>query len=371
MKAIVGLIVLLAYGKTCDLQGANSSIPGLAFHSPPQTLAGKLAFHLHHDAESETNGATAGAIFEFDLARNRLRKVTDSPTGVFFASRNGDAVCVVYRPGHRFQSDPTNVFVYSHQLERSTIFQLPVQPQRTVFAGGNILFEIEIGRHTRIRGVEIGSAREFLIELPDASQWEYQVYDRIHAPRALTNVIHFTYRGFGKPLGEGRNYKRGVYSWNAQTGDIQWVADSTEDRDDEAFYFRTYDDRYIFFEGRDAPIHGFKLVSAPWDDFEHGYKDGRGKAKEVKTVTTFSRTAAMGGGIYTLDQISPCGRYALVRFSEGTRRKTGMLPGTVHTYYIVDVDTGEKHLLLKDEIQKQTKGFLSQVWWVKNGEAMP
>jgi hypothetical protein len=69
---------------------------------------------------------------------------------------------------------------------------------------------------------------------------------------------------------------------------------------------------------------------------------------------TFSRMSALGGGIHLLSQMPPDGRYALVKLQEPTSRESGMLPGFVNTYYLVEAWNGKTQVLLKDEVERKT-----------------
>jgi hypothetical protein len=108
----------------------------------------------------------------------------------------------------------------------------------------------------------------------------------------------------------------------------------------------------VGFEGNDAPVEGFTLVSAPvsWSDID---SKPQVPDKQIKVLHTFSKLNALinGGGIeYQLCEMSPDRRYALVR------------EGDSHTYYLVDVSTGKTRLLLKT-----SSSINSSVWglyWV-------
>jgi hypothetical protein len=82
---------------TCAAANASTNLlPGLMYYAGKEPLSGKLTFLLRQDYTAETNSRTASSIYEFDLARRTLCKLTDSPAGHFHASGNGDTFCVIY-----------------------------------------------------------------------------------------------------------------------------------------------------------------------------------------------------------------------------------------------------------------------------------
>ena len=261
----------------------------------------------------------------------------------------------------------TNIFIYSVSEHTSRIFHLKKAPKNTVIVGRHVFVELRDypaqsdGVIDYILDFDFDKGTQRSIEFQDASRWQYQNYGRLHVAEDRTNALHFEYRCSGKRLKEGKDYENGYYSLDVQTGNIKWVAE----RDKEDFVFRSADGRYVFFEGRDAPIHGHKLVSSPLDDHETEFSDP--KRRNVKVITTFSKLSVLTGEVYELDQMSPCRRYAWVRCREPLMTTKVGAPGWANRYYLVDVSTGESRVLLKENVEKVIPGFISQIYWVGGG----
>src|SRR5436309_1841310 len=110
-----------------------------------------------------------------------------------------------------------------------------------------------------------------------------------------------------------------------------------------------------------APVLRLK-ISARLSQSEAERRDRT--AGDVKVLHTFSRFPKLRGGTYWLQQLTPDRRYALVRLSEPTARKSGVLPGWANTYFLVDLSTGKTRVFLKDETERQTLRSISTVRWV-------
>jgi hypothetical protein len=359
----VTLLLVLTLLRADGLQAQTSILPGVTYYEARKALTGKLAFLVAHDAMLETNSAASASVYEFDLSENKLRKVTDAPKGLFIPSYESGVFGVVFRPGNWYHSDDTNVFVYSEALRQSRTLTLdsPVKEMRVV--AGHAFIVVERTNGTGLLDYAIAHGQERQVKFVDASKWQYQHYDKIHAPRGLTNVLHFYYQGFGNRLGEGKDYRDGYYRLDVATGDTRWFAELLDDKDDEGRTYRTPDGRYVFFEGPDAPVRGFKLVSSPWDFRETKNQDAKGD--KVKVLKAFSKLSARGGNAYMLSQISPDGRYALVRLQEPSVPKSPTQPGWMNTYFLVDVSNGETRVLLKEEVEHTTNGSMSAVRWIR------
>jgi hypothetical protein len=248
-------------------------------------------------------------------------------------------------------------------------------PQNTVIVNDHVFFEVEnrdFEQHiltTEIVDYGIANDRKRLIEFPNASKWQYEHYGGIPAPRSPTNIIHFQYKPVGKRLADGKDYDEGFYSYDVISGNIQGPVKLMEGEYDKSFTYKDQDGRYVYFEGRDAPIHGLKLVSSPWSDLET--KDQDPKGEKVKVLQTFSRLPTLTGGMYWLDQMSPDGRYALIRLQEPASRKSGIIPGFMNTYYLVDASNGKTRVLIKDEVERRTVGSIPKVRWVGGAPEPP
>jgi len=271
---------------------------------------------------------------------------------------------VVYRPGNWYHSEDTNVFVYLDATRESRTLILDSPPKETRVLAGHAFFVVEDSSGTSLLDYDIARNQKHQVEFQGVSKWQYQHFDRIHAPRGMTNTLHFYYKGYGKRLGEGKDFRDGYYSLDVATGDIRWFAELPDDKDDEGYTYRTSDGRYVFFEGPDTPFRGFRLVSSTWDVVETRNKDPKGG--KLKVLKSFSKWLAPGSSGYMISQISPDGRYVLVRLEEPSAPKSPTQPGGwMNTYFLLDVSNGETRVLLKEDVQHATRGSMSAVRWVE------
>lgn len=359
----VTLLLIFLRARADGVQAQTSILPGVTYYAGREALTGKLAFLVSHDATLETNSAASASVYEFDLSESKLRKVTDAPKGLFIPSNESGVFGVVFRPGNWYHSDDTNVFVYSEALRQSRTLTLdsPVKEMRVL--AGHAFIVVERTSGTGLLDYDIARDEKRQIEFPDASRWQYQHYDKIHVPKGLTNVLHFYYQGFGNRLGAGKDYRDGYYSLDVATGDTRWFAELLDDKDDEMYNFRTADGRYVFFEGPDTPVRGFKLVSSPWDFLETENQDPKGE--KVKVLKAFSKLSVRLGNAYMLSQVSPDGHYVLVRLQEPPVPKSPTQPGWMNTYFLLDASNGKTRVLLKEKVEQTTKGSMSAVRWIR------
>jgi hypothetical protein len=374
------MLVLLG----CAAPQQTKLLPGVTYYGGPEKLNGTLTFLLQHDSRQETNAASSASVYEFDLASKALRKVVDAPMGLFIPSREGGGFCVVDQPGNWFRSRATNAFVFSKSCGLSRTVTLHSEPQLVALSAQHAFFVMKgygfanpgyflttngAAVETKLIDFDLVGNQMHPVELAGASQWQYEGYDRIHVPRGQPNTLHFYYSGVGKRLAAGKDYRSGFYSMNIQTRKVEWFGELTEDKDDDAYTFRAFDGRYVFFKGApgsEAPIGGFTLVSSPWDDWHT--RELHPKDQAVKVIRSFSELAAFGRGSYVLHSISPDGRFAFVSFDEASVSKAEGESGWTRTYYAVDVFTGDLRKLLKTDVEHETYGSISGVWWVKGSE---
>jgi hypothetical protein len=325
-------------------------LPGLKYYGSREKLSGKLVFNLTDRNYHVRSKEYQSAIYEFDLQQERLRKLTRAPAGIFIASREGNAFCILV------EGVSTNAFVYSSTTQKLGTVDLDSVSRQTVIVGNHAFFKLENAGRESILEYDLSLDKKRMITLTNASTWQYQKYTNLHPPVDTTNTLHFEYRPAGTRTGSGRDYPMGFYSLDVETGNIRWLAE----RDKEPFTFKSVDDQYIFFEGRDTPDKGYRLVSSSWS---HQMAEERKASNgDVKLLHSFGKLVALTGGAYWLQQMSPCRRYALVRLSS-----TGG-SGATSSYFIVNVTTGDTRVLLRDTVVPEGAGFMSEVSWVRSGE---
>jgi hypothetical protein len=348
-------------------QAAINLLPGVTYYEGREALTGKLTFLLSRDVTLGTNSSTSASVYEFELSEQKLRKVADAPQGLFVPSNGGDSFCVIYGDNHGLLNNTASAFVYSDSMRKSGMISLESEPQQIVTVGGHVFFTLETvdtannTLATKLLDYDIAHVQRRQVEFADASKWQYQHYDRIHVPRGLTNILHFYYKGYGNRLGGGKDYRDGYYSLDLTTGEMRWIAELLDDKDDEAHTYQASDGRYVFFEGPDAPFRGFKLMSSPWDFLATKSQDPKGE--KVKVLKAFSRLSAFGGNAYMVSQMSPDGRYVLVRLQEPSVPKSAAQPGWMNTYFLVNASNGESRVLLKEEVEHTASGSMSAVRW--------
>jgi hypothetical protein len=365
-KSVIG--ILLAF---CGLNAAAETnlAPGLVYFNGSESLSGRLVFQVERGSrETTTNNEKAASIYEFDLARNALRKITDSPQGLFVFSDN-EGMCVVsYSLMGLEQKSVTNVFIYSDSLHLEHTAQLEGTPENTCIVGHHVFFIIRKKLHKRIVDLDFDNQTQRLVELPDASAWAHFSYDNMSAAEDKTNVLRFEYIKSGSRLTDGKDYKNGYYDFSVTTGEYKWS--SVQNR--PPAQFQSFDGKYIFFKGSGAPIEGFDLVSSPRNalDTEGGEVD----RKDVKLLASFSRLGGIVGNHYSLVCMSPDHKYALVKLTASAKKMVAKpaphdsesleLYGMVNTYYLIDVKNGKKRVLIEDEVFRKTSGLMSEVRWL-------
>src|SRR5947209_3708962 len=230
-------------------------------------------------------------------------------------------------------------------------------PRAIQIVGRHVFFWIPTGGHDQLFDYDFAKATKRRVELPGASKWQYEGIDGIHTATEKKNALHFCYSLGGQRVEDGRDYRTGYYELNVTNGIITWIGDL----DPDFHIFRAADGRYIGFEGEDVS-EGHKLVSSAFNQFRFESRDPKGKM--TKVLKNFSRFRTLMGGTYSLEQMSPCRRYALVRLEEPTVATKKGSPGWVRTYFIVNAGTGETTVLAKEEVRKKIVGFASEFYWV-------
>lgn len=348
----------------CGLYAATNLFPGLTYYDESEQLNGKLVFRLNMNELRFMGLGTNAVIYEYDLRDKILRKVAQCRGGEFIPSTDGNLFCVNYFTNPTDSYDGVSSTVYSASDGKSRdLGKISGQfPDSTVIIDGHVFFCVRAeSGYYRILDYDFKSGIQHVVELPKASVWEGETYKSIHRQPGKSNVLHFEYwHGSKKQLKPGLNYERGFYAMNVQTGDVVFYAK----RDTEWIEYRLFNGRYVYFEGRDSPWHGIKLVSSPWssDDVTHR-KDP--KEEQVKALNKFPYSS---NSYYTLRQLSPCRKYVFVMQEKTVLKFNGL--NLVTTYYIVDGDGGATRLLLKvdhDDIKSSTGGDMSPIYWVGNG----
>ena len=237
-------------------------------------------------------------VYECDLSDQTIRSITSAPRGEFVPSAKGDTFAVLWaeqnRAAHTYD---IKAWGYSERTRQATTTRLysdinSYMPSSTVVVGESAFFDV--------RSAQGGGA----------------------------GILRFDFaagqKGFLGPLERA--------AWHSTNG-VQ-----------NPFGLHCADGSYVFFEGSEAPINGYVLLSSPVDSFHT--KLGGADGKSVRVLKRFSR---LSGGYYSLNALSPCGRYVLVCHNEC------ISDGWVRTYYVINVSTGAAWVLLKDEVSRNDR----------------
>ena len=275
---------------------STNLLPSLLYRDPPGKLQGSLVFLY------STNGywSAKAQIYEFDLEKKALRLVIECPGGDFDAGQDGQVFCVRYGVVNGFGLFITNAFIYSQQLDVTRTLAFEKRPSQVTFGADRVFF-------------------------------------------------HFDRRVFDCDIQTGMLKPVSLATGSSQPDSVGLVPENFH-----PFGFKTVSGRWIFFEGGDGALQGTRLVSSPLNEFDTHNDDPKGK--NVRVLKRFSKSLQ---GSYNLQQLSPCGRYALVR------RSFPIGDGWGQTYFVIDAENGETQALLEDKVCSIGESRISYVHWVK------
>jgi hypothetical protein len=315
------------------------------------------------DGESLPEGSPA-RVFSYELRSGRLNMLAETPpqrVNRLIPAADGRSFCVEYG-GYGRQA---NVMVYLDRPRLQRIVELPSQLESVVFAGAQVFLEVSaVGEENghRILHYSVGTDRKEFLELRDASRWEFETYQLPVGLRSLPNeVLRFEYRTVGKRLRDGVDYASGIYRFDITTGESKW-AGADQRSSDHVASERARDGRFVFFADRYAsdwndPLSGRKLVSSQWDPLESGIEDPKGQ--RLSELVRFPWPA-------TKVQMSPCGRFVLIRRTEVRSKSKGKVR---LTYYAVDLARRSYQRLLRDETKLFSSHAMGDVYWVGDSAA--
>jgi hypothetical protein len=354
------LIAFAAVASPPEKRTTESSdvVPGVRFYPAAAATNGAFEFLVRRNADAETNSSTAATIYRLDLRSRRVEKVSDAPRGQLICSPHGDTFAVVYRPGDWFRSADTNVFIYSSNYRRASTVLLSAPPRETVVDGAVAFFAVEAGSGSSLQRYNLPEAKLKTIVMPGAARRQFEHYEQIHFVRGSTNQLHFYYNAFGQTTKAGVDYQDGVYTLSLIDGEIKWCCGLYADEDDGKFGFQTASGRFVFFEGDGAPFLGRKLAISELNSKQSKGQDPVGRKRRI--LTSFS---GLSLGTYVLSQISPDGRFVLIRHQQSSGKRSKMQSGWSNTYYVVNTGTGESDIVLRDTVERDTDGSMSAVAW--------
>lgn len=295
MKKPLLISIILAWSGTLAFASTNL-LPGLRFEDPLVKLQGSLVF-LYHTS-------TNAAIYEFNLEKKSLRMITDSPGGSFWAAKDGRTFCVLYGGSTGSEVFGTNAFIYSDRLHLVRRYTFEKSPGHVTFANNHVFFYFDFDHWAADYDIASGTLKPALVPGEKTVQG------------GVSNLTVAASTDFGH---QG---------------------------------FKASDGRWIFFEGREAPLAGTKLVSSLLDQFYTSLDDPKGT--NVHVLKRFSRPL---DGWHNLDGMSPDGYYAFIRQCFTIGYSWG------NTYYVVNATNGKTHVLLEDKVAKIDGHSVSYMYW--------
>jgi hypothetical protein len=352
-----GLVVVCAHA----IAAGTNLLPGLMFQDGPEMLPGRLLFVYAKDWPNEGTSTVRANVYSLDLKTKQLRSLVETPPlrgWGFHPAPAGDAFSLEF--GY-FTPEETNVIVWVENGRFSRLVSLPARLEYQQFAGTHAAFRVSLWDGTnvlrRIIDYDAQNERMRTLELTNASKWEYQEYELpIGTGSTSSGILEFKYVTFGKHLTGGVDYKKGIYSYDVQTGEINWAREagfgaglSLDDT--------RYDGQYMFFadhfpsDCNDRTV-GRKLVLSQLSEFNAREVDPKGK--QFKVLARFPKEV----DLWTL---SPCRRYALAKRDELVSRDSGRVTST---YFLVDLVSGKYRVFLRDETARRTKNVMDYVYWV-------
>jgi len=294
---LAGCLVALA---VLPMRAHTNLLTGLLYYDPPATLQGRLMFLYSADGYWSSNAK----IYEFDLVSRSLRFLTESPGGDFDVAKDGQTFCVRYGSVNGFGLFITNAFIHSVRLQQSRVLTFQQRPAKVTFMDDHVCFHFD--RHVCDYSMRTGLLNQ-------------------------------------RVSPSGRTGERGEDNPRADAAD-----------DFHPFGFRARDGSWLFFQGGDGALQGNRLVLSPVNEFDTQYEDPKGK-----NVRVLKRFPKLCRGSYNLDQLSPCGRYALVRRSLPSGDAWG------NTYYVVNIESGQTQVLIEDKACSLPGTRISLIHWVR------
>jgi len=343
--------------------GKTNLLHGLTYDGGKEKVAGRLMFLTSAETLPSTNGLKPCFLYEFDMETQKLRRVTQAPTGRHFERvfmcADGKACAATFpeqnEAGGGHQGDrPQSVWMYCEAPPVNRILSLGGVPEVSVAVGHHLFFQIA----PSIVVCDLESGTSQLLELPGASKWERERLQFMHAHEGKTNELHFDYFRRGARLSEGKDYDSGTsFVYDILT---EQYRSTSEPKPSSTEGFRACDGNLVSLAEIDDPFEGYELIRyvSPGNQLQSG-KDGTGKSTIM--LKRFRRTPSND---ITDIQMSPCRNYVLIREE---RQIHPLRPGgydTMRTYHIVNVLTGHAWVLVKDDVERKTGGFISQIEWL-------
>jgi len=341
--------------------GKVSLLPGLAYSDGKEKLEGRLLFLASAEAGPTTNGVRPCFLYELDLSDGRLRRVAQAPACRYFEDvivcADGKACAATFpervEVGVGYQkSRPQLVWMYCETPPLNQVLSLDDAPLRRVALGHHVFFQLA----GRIADCDLERGTSRLLQLPGVSKWDRQGYE-LYAQQRKTNEFCFEYHHGGARTAEGTDYDSGTYVYELQTGRYRSTARPEPSPTEGS---RACDGSLVSLTGIDHPYSGHELMRYPLP----GGERPAGKGTTGKAAIMLKRFRSSASNDIKSIKMSPCRRYVLI--CEEAQLHPWVPGGydTLRTYHAVNVLTGHAWVLLKDDVERKTGGFMSEMNWL-------
>jgi hypothetical protein len=325
-------------------------VPGLSVFHTDERLRGRLVFIAARSALNTGEQPGQASLFSFDLQSFSVTRLARTPEQTLFSVSKDGKMFAVQAEAHPGEREYRKLFLYSDALKKEKLVTFP-QPIESYYPMASRVF-VAVGEDQILQAMEydLATMQQTNLVLP-CGRMSGSRFGDFHVSETDGNALHFDYSRLrtGKPECEN-----GVYSYDLRTRQITYVGSKCY----KSNALLLADGKYLGFEGDNGPEIGTRLVSVNSD---HYFWLSRGIGKinpasfERKLVMDFGKFRDIGWDRFQLQQSSPDGRYALVRF-ERQVRKTDTIFGTLCTYYIVNGANNKVEILCKDELALTPSG---------------
>lgn len=350
MKSLMkmGLLIIASMLLCYHSKGGTNLIPGLVLNGGFEHLSGKLIFLTGEFDLNHSNSEKFASIYEFDLAKGAIEKITNVPSGTLVVSDDGYSFCVIsYADWRNPGISAAKVYVYAKGTNNWRIVDLIRFPRETVVLRNHIFFVVDGHQSSCLIHYDVKA--DSLTEVVPQSR---SIWCRsLHRAEGRLDVIHFVYSE------ELDKLKNGDYSYDISSGNLRKMTSPCLCKV-SVNNAKTTGGQYVFLRGRDSPLHGSDVVlsSIPFTELFRGEINGP-KVKMIKRFPTLKN------GDYTFHGLDPSRRYALV-VSDAWISRWFSRHWLKHTYYAVNVIDGSTSVIVVDGVAADSSRFVRDLKWV-------
>jgi len=320
--------------------GSKPLLPGVSLFDGPEALSGQLVFQrLDYKEPIQQWKCISNVVYSVDLETKTLAKLADLGTldaQLVKVSDDGRMLCLYKTDGGM---NP-RLFVHSVEKGQTKEVRFPHDIQTLGIA--------VLGDTVFVASYSYGPLYQY--DFPSESLSEFR-------PAGLPGIPEITYprTRFGEPgVLFFQDGPLAHYRWTQSSGELKKLPDFS--------YCMTADGKHVWLGPRSGSFYPLIISSAS----RMSYGDDIGlarKATEPSVIRIITNFKFPGGRSCGLDQLSPCGGYALLSVEAGGM---GIFPGSI-SHYIVDLTDGHNRMLLRNEYAtlRHDLGNVSRAFWVK------